>query len=106
MSLTRSGRDLSSRWILRTLWESWSVLVQLRTEYPEPNPNVPIDPATFQQQMFAMKNLLTQSIVANLQDHQVSASPAPPAPREPKIRSRTPRPSMVSAILSTHFSPN
>lgn len=46
-----------------------------------------IDPATFQQQMFNMMNLLTQSIAANnSQVRQSSATPAPSNNREPKVK--------------------
>jgi hypothetical protein len=36
--------------------------------------------------MFAMMNLLTQSITANQQGLQPSANQAPPVPREPKVK--------------------
>ena len=50
---------------------------------PVPNLAAPIDPATFQQQMFAMMNLLTQSIAGQ---HRQSASPAPVKAQEPKVK--------------------
>lgn len=53
---------------------------------PLPNLGTPIDPATFQQQMFAMMNLLTQSIAANQANPQPSAINSGPSPREPKVK--------------------
>lgn len=52
-------------------------------ELPQPNVNVPIDPATFQQHMLAMMNLLTQSIAGQ---NRNSASPAPAKINEPKVK--------------------
>ena len=49
---------------------------------PSPTLGQTIDPATFQQQMFTMMNLLTQSIISQ---NRPTATPQP-HPREPKIK--------------------
>lgn len=49
-------------------------------------PFIPIDPATFQQQMFTMMNLLTQNITNNQVPIPPSANPSPPTTREPKVK--------------------
>jgi hypothetical protein len=52
-------------------------------ERPLPNVNGIIDPATFQQQMFAMMNLLTQSMA---QQNRQSVQPAQVRAQEPKVK--------------------
>ena len=54
---------------------------------PTPStPFVPIDPATFQQQLFTMMNLLTQNITNNRAPSPPSATPFEPTSREPKVK--------------------
>jgi len=100
MSRTRSGRDVS-----RAAQEQSSDPINIldrQNEPPandtprvepspepsrQPSPNFaqgPIDPATFQQQMFMMMNLLTQSIAA--QTRQPSTTPAHNTSKEPKVK--------------------
>jgi hypothetical protein len=92
MSRTRSGRELGTqgtpdvpeRSISPNNEEPENNEPNLGdNELPLPNLNAPIDPATFQQHMLAMMNLLTQS-VAN--QNRRTASPAPPKPQEPKVK--------------------
>ena len=100
MSRTRSGRDLS-RAAQEQDADPINILDQ-RDEPPadnvpliepspvpsrQPSPNIGqglIDPMTFQQQMFTMMNLLTQSIAA--QTRQSSAIPAHSTTKEPKVK--------------------
>ena len=100
MSRTRSGRELS-----RVAQEPSADPIDIQdcrddpsvadfprgepspdpSRQPSPNFGQPIDPATFQQQMFTMMNLLTQSIAA--QNRQPSATPAlHSTSREPKVK--------------------
>jgi hypothetical protein len=100
MSRTRSGRDVS-----RAAQEQSADPINIldrQNEPPvndaprvesspepsrQPSPSFaqgPIDPATFQQQMFMMMNLLTQSIAA--QTRQPSATPAHNTSKEPKVK--------------------
>ena len=96
MSRTRSGRELSR---VAPEPSTDSIDTSSRREEPpvaevpptgsspepfrQPSPNFgqPIDPATFQQQMFAMMNLLTQSIAA-----QNRRTPTPHSTKEPKVK--------------------
>lgn len=100
MSRTRSGRELS-----RVAQESSADPIDVQDRHdelpfadtprvepshepsrqPSPNFGQPIDPVTFQQQMFTMMNLLTQSIAA--QNRQPLTTPAPhTTSREPKVK--------------------
>jgi hypothetical protein len=53
---------------------------QAKTQHAFPPPVVGINNAMFQQQMMAMMNLLTQSIVSSRE------TPAPPRPQEPRVK--------------------
>lgn len=52
---------------------------------PPPTSHTPIDPVTFQQQMFTMMNLLTQNLTSNQPVIQ-SSTTSSPSIREPKVK--------------------
>ncbi|RSH95825.1 hypothetical protein EHS25_000918 [Saitozyma podzolica] len=85
---TPSGRDTSQTQGSsdRQAMTNQSSATQGDTPQSQPNVAELIDPATFQQQMLAMMNLLIQRIAANQQARQASPIPTSSSPQEPKVK--------------------